>query len=122
MGSRRASSAAELRNRRRAADFCYETIGKLGMPRYRFPGAGHGIAPERMCRAFSLQIASVSSEMGKQALSSRHGHRLPLGIVQESPRAFSRRSCSIKAIAGAKLSRASCFVCPWPLAPGISGQ
>ena len=49
-------------------------------------------------------------------------------VVQDEGAAYrvwhdaSQAGDNAKAIAAAKLSRASCFVRPWPLAPGISGQ
>lgn len=55
--------ASDLGNRKPAADFAREEIDDLIVPRYGFDLTGPRIYPQRMSSVFSLEAATMQTEM-----------------------------------------------------------
>src|SRR5205814_5832126 len=125
----RSRSAADLRNRKSAADPRSQPIRNLGVPGNCFNVTGLGIAPKRVRAPLALQIAAVMTQMPQmpqmpQQSTAFHStvtvsRVTPLGRPRS---ASARRSRRIRAIAAARLFRAAAFVRPCPFAPGTSAQ
>ena len=119
----RSRSAANLRNRKSAADLRSQPIRNLGVPGNCFNVTGLGIAPKRVRAPLALQIAAVTAQMPQQGTAFHSTVTVSRVTPLGRPRSASaRRSRRIRAIAAARLFRASAFVRPCPLAPGTSGQ
>lgn len=86
---------------------------EIGMPRHSFDGTGRRVALQRVGRAFALEITSVAPQMDKRALPLHATVTVSRSASSGNPRsASSRRSCRIRAVAAARLSRASALVRP----------
>ncbi len=119
----RSRSAANLRNRKSAADLRSQPFRDLGGPGNCFNVTGLGIAPKRVRAPLALQIAAVIAQMPQQGTASHSTVTVSRVTPLGRPRSASaRRSRRIRAIAAARLFRAAAFVRPCPFAPGTSGQ
>ena len=112
--------------------------------RVRDFGASHRAAFRKVPLGGKMfaEVASAVTELGEQAASQISGRStvregssskaVARAALRDSLDATSRTaralaldtpgSARINAMAAARLSRASSFVRPWPLAPGISGE
>ena len=119
----RSRSAANLRNRKSAADLRSQPIRNLGVPGNCFNVTGLGIAPKRVRAPLALQIAAVMTQMPQQSTAFHSTVTVSRVTPLGRPRSASaRRSRRIRAIAAARLFRAAAFVRPCPFAPGTSAQ
>jgi len=119
----RSRSAANLRNRKSAADLRSQPIRNLGVPGNCFNVTGLGIAPKRVRAPLALQIAAVMTQMPQQRTAFHSTVTVSRVTPFGRPRSASaRRSRRIRAIAAARLFRAAAFVRPCPFAPGTSAQ
>ncbi len=81
------------------------------------------VEPQGIGTALSLKTAAGLSQTLQEDSAFHSSVTVSHSASAGTPRsASSRRSSRISAIAPARLRRASSFVCPCPLAPGISGQ
>ena len=113
-------STSDVRYGEFLANLPCEPVGNLHMAGYRFDRAGAGVAPQRMRGALALEVAAVSPEMPQENTSLHGTTTVSRSASSGSPRnPSSRRSRRMSSIAFARLSRASRFVRPWPVAPAL---
>jgi len=95
----------------------------LRMSRYRLGRSSPRVDPQGMRPSLALEVAPCMAQALLQLAALHHTAMVRSVASSGSPRrASSRRSSRISLIASRRLSAASSFVSPCPLAPGISGQ
>jgi hypothetical protein len=118
----RESLGADFRHTQISRDLPCEVVGNLGVTGNSFDRAGSGVGPEGVGSTFSLEHTPVFAQVFQESAALHFTVTVSRSASGGTPRSpSSRRSSRMSAMASARLRRASSFVRPCPLAPGISG-
>jgi hypothetical protein len=104
-------------------DLAGKQVWDLGVARHGFDGPCLRVTPQRVLTTLAFKIAAVLAQVMEQGAFFDLTVTVSSSASGGSPRRAScRLSSRMRAIASARLARASSLVSPCPFAPGISGQ